>query len=149
MGALHDTGHPRKERHDECRAAARLEDILPPNASQALERRPAFAEIVDRHPVRPGLRVQHQAPTALIARNLALQADGGLENRAGQISNITYTAPTETGEAQVTVDEASIGRAALGGGLSAGAAAFARVGRNDPCPCGSGKKYKHCHGKLT
>ena len=24
-----------------------------------------------------------------------------------------------------------------------------KVGRNDPCPCGSGKKYKHCHGKLT
>jgi preprotein translocase subunit SecA len=23
-----------------------------------------------------------------------------------------------------------------------------KVGRNDPCPCGSGKKYKHCHGKL-
>ncbi|OFS83958.1 preprotein translocase subunit SecA [Oligella sp. HMSC05A10] len=23
------------------------------------------------------------------------------------------------------------------------------VGRNDPCPCGSGKKYKHCHGKLS
>ncbi|WP_421713429.1 SEC-C metal-binding domain-containing protein, partial [Alteromonas abrolhosensis] len=22
------------------------------------------------------------------------------------------------------------------------------VGRNDPCPCGSGKKYKQCHGKL-
>ena len=22
------------------------------------------------------------------------------------------------------------------------------VERNDPCPCGSGKKYKHCHGKL-
>ena len=21
-----------------------------------------------------------------------------------------------------------------------------KVGRNDPCPCGSGKKYKHCHG---
>ncbi|MFZ7096857.1 preprotein translocase subunit SecA [Luteimonas dalianensis] len=25
----------------------------------------------------------------------------------------------------------------------------AKVGRNDPCPCGSGKKYKHCHGQLT
>ncbi len=25
----------------------------------------------------------------------------------------------------------------------------AKVGRNDPCPCGSGKKYKNCHGKLT
>ncbi|OUD15273.1 preprotein translocase subunit SecA [Thioflexithrix psekupsensis] len=24
-----------------------------------------------------------------------------------------------------------------------------KVGRNDLCPCGSGKKYKHCHGKLT
>ena len=24
-----------------------------------------------------------------------------------------------------------------------------RVGRNEPCPCGSGKKYKHCHGKLV
>jgi preprotein translocase subunit SecA len=26
---------------------------------------------------------------------------------------------------------------------------FAKVGRNDPCPCGSGNKYKHCHGKLA
>jgi preprotein translocase subunit SecA len=24
-----------------------------------------------------------------------------------------------------------------------------KVGRNDPCPCGSGKKFKQCHGKLT
>jgi preprotein translocase subunit SecA len=27
--------------------------------------------------------------------------------------------------------------------------AGSKIGRNDPCPCGSGKKYKHCHGKLT
>ena len=26
---------------------------------------------------------------------------------------------------------------------------FPKVGRNDPCPCGSGKKYKHCHGTLS
>lgn len=26
---------------------------------------------------------------------------------------------------------------------------FAHVGRNDPCPCGSGKKFKDCHGKLN
>ena len=25
---------------------------------------------------------------------------------------------------------------------------FANVNRNDPCPCGSGKKFKHCHGKT-
>ena len=44
-------------------------------------------------------------------------------------------------------------------GLQAGAAVAAaaapmvrsgpKVGRNDPCPCGSGKKYKHCHGALS
>ncbi len=26
---------------------------------------------------------------------------------------------------------------------------FSNVGRNDPCPCGSGKKYKDCHGRLA
>ncbi|TZF89510.1 preprotein translocase subunit SecA [Cognatilysobacter lacus] len=31
----------------------------------------------------------------------------------------------------------------------AAAAAVANIGRNDPCPCGSGKKYKHCHGQLA
>ena len=43
---------------------------------------------------------------------------------------------------------------ALGTGASAASArqpavAGPKVGRNDPCPCGSGKKYKHCHGKLS
>jgi preprotein translocase subunit SecA len=27
--------------------------------------------------------------------------------------------------------------------------ADSRIGRNDPCPCGSGKKYKHCHGQIA
>ena len=54
------------------------------------------------------------------------------------------------------------GGAATGTGSSGGASAVAeasrpegatvvragaKVGRNDPCPCGSGKKYKHCHGR--
>ena len=26
---------------------------------------------------------------------------------------------------------------------------WGKVGRNEPCPCGSGKKYKHCHGQLV
>ena len=30
---------------------------------------------------------------------------------------------------------------------SAQGIAFDKVGRNDPCPCGSGKKYKKCHGQ--
>ncbi|HOU14600.1 MAG TPA: SEC-C metal-binding domain-containing protein [Anaerolineae bacterium] len=28
------------------------------------------------------------------------------------------------------------------------AARFAQARRNDPCPCGSGKKFKHCHGRA-
>ena len=32
---------------------------------------------------------------------------------------------------------------------AAAAGEYPKVGRNDPCPCGSGKKYKQCHGKLS
>ncbi|MBG6075954.1 preprotein translocase subunit SecA [Polaromonas sp. CG_9.11] len=71
------------------------------------------------------------------------QAAEALESRAENISNVTYTAPTETGETETTVDEATRRRHAIP------ASAMPRVGRNDPCPCGSGKKYKLCHGKLT
>nr|MBL8455793.1 preprotein translocase subunit SecA [Zoogloeaceae bacterium] len=34
-------------------------------------------------------------------------------------------------------------------GRQSGSGEVPKVGRNDPCPCGSGKKYKHCHGKLN
>lgn len=67
------------------------------------------------------------------------QAAEQLEERAEAISNVTYTAPTETGEAETTAGPA---------GSAPRAGDVPRVGRNDPCPCGSGKKYKHCHGKL-
>jgi preprotein translocase subunit SecA len=73
------------------------------------------------------------------------QAAGEMEDRAERISNVTYSAPTETGEVETKIDEATARAVAA----SAIAVASARVGRNDPCPCGSGKKYKHCHGKLA
>ncbi|WP_439517746.1 preprotein translocase subunit SecA [Hydrogenophaga sp.] len=63
-----------------------------------------------------------------------------LEERAEQIGNVTYTAPTETGEVE-SIQPATAAEARP-------AAAMPRVGRNDPCPCGSGKKFKQCHGKL-
>ena len=34
-------------------------------------------------------------------------------------------------------------------GRAAGNDVYAKVGRNDPCPCGSGKKFKYCHGQLA
>ncbi|MGQ0713288.1 MAG: preprotein translocase subunit SecA [Gemmatimonadaceae bacterium] len=42
---------------------------------------------------------------------------------------------------------AAIGRAGAPGG-AADKDAWANVGRNDPCPCGSGKKFKKCHGAV-
>ena len=78
------------------------------------------------------------------------QAAQEMESRAESIANVTYTASTETGEVQTTSDAA---RTLVGMAARAGGAAFAgqvpRVGRNEPCPCGSGKKYKQCHGKLN
>jgi preprotein translocase subunit SecA len=38
--------------------------------------------------------------------------------------------------------------AATGPSASQSSESWGKVGRNAPCPCGSGKKYKHCHGRL-
>jgi preprotein translocase subunit SecA len=83
------------------------------------------------------------------------QAAEEMEERAERVSNVTYTAPNESGEAESRLDETTAvrptaaGAAAAAGGMAAAATAVPRVGRNDPCPCGSGKKYKQCHGKLA
>jgi preprotein translocase subunit SecA len=52
-------------------------------------------------------------------------------------ANLTYAGPSEQGEVELrgqTVTNADD--------------PFAGVGRNDKCPCGSGKKYKMCHGRA-
>ena len=72
------------------------------------------------------------------------QAAEEMETRAENIANVTYTAPTESGDVETRVDEASQREA-----LALPPEMMQRVGRNDPCPCGSGKKFKQCHGKLN
>ena len=66
------------------------------------------------------------------------EAAQAIEQQAGQLANVTYTHPNEDGSVS---QDADIGL------LSA--APVPKVGRNDPCPCGSGKKFKLCHGKLA
>ncbi len=68
------------------------------------------------------------------------QAAQDMESRAENVANVTYSGPVETGEVQTVLDE----RTARAPGPD-----FHHVGRNEPCPCGSGKKYKHCHGRLA
>jgi preprotein translocase subunit SecA len=55
-------------------------------------------------------------------------------------ANVTYSAPTVDGEGGVTRSSGASGAAASSGG------GYANVSRNAPCPCGSGRKFKRCHG---
>jgi preprotein translocase subunit SecA len=75
------------------------------------------------------VRIQSQEEVA--------QAAEAIEERAERISNVTYTHPNEDGSVSEEADPATL------------VAEVPKVGRNDPCPCGSGKKYKHCHGRLA
>ena len=68
-------------------------------------------------------------------------AAAAIEARGDDLSQAQYTAPTETGEAQ------DITQVLFSDGPRLDD--VPRVGRNDACPCGSGKKYKHCHGALA
>jgi preprotein translocase subunit SecA len=60
-----------------------------------------------------------------------------------------------TGEDEMSFANASLAPAMMGNGNGAAAnvnpndpTTWGKVGRNDACPCGSGKKYKHCHGRF-
>ncbi len=93
---------------------------------------------------------QQVEETERLQRQLAERARQAVEARAGALTGGAGTGAAAAGAAQG-------GQAA--GGAAAGADARTerarpvpvvrqepRVGRNDPCPCGSGKKYKKCHG---
>jgi len=56
-------------------------------------------------------------------------------DRPKQPQNLSYSAPSEQGEAEVATASAA-----------GSDDEFSDVGRNQLCPCGSGKKYKRCHG---
>ncbi|MGE0111573.1 preprotein translocase subunit SecA [Aquabacterium sp.] len=75
------------------------------------------------------VRIQTQEEAALAAQ--------AIEQQGEHLSNVTYTHPNEDGSVATETDPATV------------AAEVPRVGRNDPCPCGSGEKYKNCHGKLA
>jgi preprotein translocase subunit SecA len=67
----------------------------------------------------------------------AAQAAQAIEHQGESFLNVTYTHPNEDGSVATETDPATV------------AQDVPRVGRNDPCPCGSGQKYKNCHGRLA
>ena len=103
-------------------------------------------------------RVRSEVTQTLISfevrsENEMQAAAEAIESHGEQISNVTLTAPTEAGDsAQSTQRGALFGAAVASAGVAAGAEGgqnLGHVGRNDPCPCGSGEKFKNCHGKLN
>src|SRR5690606_20788207 len=108
---------------------------------EAFELFGTFLETVKMETTRILLRLQLQTEEQIA------QAEA-LERQAPQLENVQYQHPSFE-EALVGADAEE---AAVAASAPPKAAPFVRgekIGRNEPCPCGSGKKYKHCHGKLA
>ncbi len=92
---------------------------------------------------------QHLMSVQIRSQAEVEEAERRAEEAAQALKNVQYhhadydealaQAPAEGAEAALPVDEAA--QPFVRGGQ--------KVGRNDPCPCGSGRKYKNCHGKLA
>ncbi|MET0381875.1 MAG: preprotein translocase subunit SecA [Burkholderiaceae bacterium] len=80
------------------------------------------------------VRVQTQEQVA--------QATQAIELGAEHLGNVEYTHPNDDGS--VSAESGPLNPVA--GDPNA---QVPRVGRNEPCPCGSGRRYKECHGKLA
>ena len=64
------------------------------------------------------------------------------------LMNVQIQMPEEAQAATERSEEMGAQRAQAATAKHEEAIDFSHVGRNDPCPCGSGKKYKDCHGRL-
>jgi preprotein translocase subunit SecA len=115
------------------------------------------ASILTRVTVRSDAELQREEELRQRRLMRALQAQHAEAQSllaAGEEAAPAPATPTATGSAGARAAAMGAGGAlpGLGGEAEGGAAPFVRgdrkVGRNEPCPCGSGKKYKHCHGQL-
>ena len=64
-----------------------------------------------------------------------------VSQQSGAVSNVSYNHSAESGTAGQQGPVGSPGTPII--------RSQQKVGRNEPCPCGSGKKFKHCHGRLV
>jgi preprotein translocase subunit SecA len=99
-------------------------------------------------------RIKYEVVTIL--SKVKIQSNEQVEqldaNENPQVENVNYQHADATGAGmQQPEDDAEVAEGEQADAQSA--QPFHRdqkkIGRNDPCHCGSGKKYKQCHGKLT
>ncbi|MEI6387203.1 MAG: preprotein translocase subunit SecA [Spirochaetota bacterium] len=86
--------------------------------------------------------VHVQTPEARQASSVSVQSVSASHADAAQFGG----GGTSTGNAGGGAQRSAVAEAARPAGATVVRSAE-KVGRNDPCPCGSGKKYKHCHGQ--
>ena len=75
--------------------------------------------------------IRHEVTQILLTVSLQSEADSEILDEPETIDNLQFSHP---GYDAISENDLT--------------ATLPAAGRNDPCPCGSGKKYKHCHGKL-
>jgi len=88
-------------------------------------------------------RIKHEVVQYVLTIEVRTQQDVAAVEEAPAMSNVQYQ-HADYDEAIAAVAEAPRVAAAPPPFTRAGQ----KVGRNDPCPCGSGKKYKYCHGRI-
>ncbi|KVM90911.1 preprotein translocase subunit SecA [Burkholderia diffusa] len=117
---------------------------------EAFELFAAMLEAIKQEVTRIVMNVQIQSPEQLE------EAAEQIEERGGHLENVEYQhadyAESGAPVANVAAATAATATADMVGSAmthSGPGGEMPKVGRNDPCPCGSGKKYKQCHGKLS
>ncbi|MBB5444042.1 MULTISPECIES: preprotein translocase subunit SecA [unclassified Paraburkholderia] len=123
---------------------------------EAFELFAAMLDAVKLEVTRIVMNVQIQSPEQLEAAAEQMEEQGGhLENvefRHAEFAEAGAAAPVaaEAATAAMIGDAMSHGHgAAPQAAVHMNTDNVPKVGRNDPCPCGSGKKYKQCHGKIA
>ncbi len=94
-------------------------------------------------------RVRNETIRVLMTVRIQSREQVEVEEPASPVENVRYHHADYDAALRgedLGLDETAAGAAGQKAETPAGA--VPRVGRNDPCPCGSGKKYKHCHGQL-
>lgn len=91
-------------------------------------------------------RIRNEVVRVLMTVKIQSPEQVEVEEPESRLDNITYHHSDY--DAALSGEDPGIDQtpAAL---AAASAGGIPKVGRNDACPCGSGKKYKHCHGKLA
>jgi preprotein translocase subunit SecA len=90
--------------------------------------------------------VEETVPAAPQARGMSYSAPSESSIFAGAADAATAAGVTGLSAEQIAAASAAAGGAKAATVVKDKADPWANVGRNDPCPCGSGKKYKKCHG---